>query len=264
MGYSWLESYPYIGAGMEGVIPPRELWEGKDDTLDHYLRWPYEYRVLLPVFCEMREDSSVLELACGAGRTMLGMRHYLKPPGRYEGLDISPKQIEFAQRNIHSRSPHFNFTQADIYNGLYNPKGRLKAESYQFPYPDECFDIVYAASLFTHLLPDESVNYFRESKRVLRKGGKCLFSFFVLDWYRGPGTSFCSGYQFDHPLQGFEGVAVFDPKLPEGLIAYRTSLIEKMASNNGLKVTRVIPGYWSRSHKWNVFEQDLVLLEAEW
>jgi hypothetical protein len=39
----------------------------------------------------------------------------------------------------------------------YNPSGAVEAASYRFPFDAAAFDVVYAASLFTHLLPDELV-----------------------------------------------------------------------------------------------------------
>ena len=97
---------------------------------------------------------------------------------------------------------------------------------------------------------------------MLRKDGRCLFSFFVLDYYKGPGTSTLSFYEFDHPLAGFDGVAVYDPQVPENVIAYKITAIQKIASEAGLKVLRIIPGFWSEAHKVGVNEQDLILLEA--
>ena len=262
MGFSSLQWSPYLSSELDGVIPPRELWVGRADPLSHFLRWPYEYRAYLTLLCQMRQDASVLELACNHGRTNLALLDYLRPPGRYEGLDILPKHIEFAQSKIHKRYPIFNFTHADINNKLYNPNGRLKAEDYIFPYPEDRFDIIYAASLFTHLLPPDCANYFKQSRRVLREPGQCLFSFFVLDWYRGSGTSVAQIYEFDHPLEGFQGAAVYNPRAPEHVIAYSVSAIERMASDAGLKVKRILPGYWSNTHQLSVNEQDLVLLEA--
>jgi SAM-dependent methyltransferase len=193
---------------------------------------------------------------------MLALLDYLKPPGRYEGLDISVKKIEFAQNNIHPRYPHFNFTAADVYNKFYNPQGRQSGDTYRFPYMDDSFDVLYAASVFTHLLPGDAANYLKESRRVLRKDGRCLFSFFVLDYYRGPGTSTASIYEFDHPLVGFDGVAVYDSQVPEHIIAYKITTIKKIASEAGLRVLRIIPGFWSNAHKVGVNEQDLILLQA--
>ena len=94
------------------------------------------------------------------------------------------------------------------------------------------------------------------------KGASAFFSFFVLDWYRGPGTPIDQRYEVNHPLEGYEGVAVYDDKRPEHIIAYSTSCIERMASDARLRIKRLIPGYWSNAHKWSLNEQDLVLLEA--
>ncbi len=246
----------------EALIPPRALWVGPTDPVTHFLRWPIEYRAYLTLLCGMRQDASVLELGCNHGRTMLGLVDYLRPPGRYEGLDILPEQIEFAQKNIHAALPIFNFTHADIQNRLYNPQGKLSAESYRFPYDDGSFDVVYAASLFTHLLPAVLSNYLKETKRVLRQGGCCLFSFFLLENYRGPGTSVAQMYQFDYPLNGSKDVAVHDPEQPEQVIAYTSTLIGQIAADAGLKVRSVLPGYWSKAHDTNINEQDLVVLES--
>lgn len=253
---------PIFPREAEELIPPRELWVNRNDTIMHFLRWPHEYRILLTLLCGLREDSSVLELGCSHGRTMLGLLGYLRPPGRYEGFDILPKQIEFARKRIQARYPHCHFSVADVYNGLYNPTGCFKAENYTFPYADGSFDVAYAASVFTHLLPPDATHYFRESRRVLRPGGHCLFSFFLLDNYGGPGTPIWELYQFDSALAGHHDVAVHDASRPEQVTAYRTRLVERMASDAGFRVNRVLPGYWSNTQKLSVNEQDLVLLDA--
>ena len=173
-----------------------------------------------------------------------------------------PQQIEFAQRNIHRPFANFNFTLVDIHNSIYNPRGLASADAFRFPFLDGSFDIVYAASLFSHLLPTATANYFRESRRVLRKGGRCLFSFFVLNYYRGMRTSAWEGYEFNHLLEGFPGVAVHNPDLPEQLVAYETTFLQGLAAEAGLRVKRLIPGYWSMTHKTALNEQDLLLLRA--
>lgn len=253
---------PIVWPNWEALIPPRELWAGPKDPLVHFFRWMWEYRAYLTLLCNMRADASVLELGCSHGRTMLGLLDYLRLPGRYEGLDIMPRQIEFAERNIHATFPIFNFTFADIHNSVYNPQGKLAAENFKFPYPDGSFDIVYAASLFTHLLPAATENYLKESRRVLRQGGRCLFSFFILDYYRGKGTSGWEGYEFDYRLPDVDGVAIHNPALPEQLVAYESAFLERLAARAGLKLTRIIAGYWSKTHNMSVNEQDLVLLEV--
>jgi SAM-dependent methyltransferase len=248
--------------GLEGLIPPRHLWGSPPDPLYMFIGGAWEYRAYLTLLCGLRKDASVLELGCNTGRTMLLLLNYLEPPGRYEGLDILPAQINFAQRNIHSRYPHFNFNLADVYNKEYFPMGKQSADTYTFPFADSWFDVVYACSLFTHLIPPDTANYFKESKRVMRKGGRCMFSFFVLDYYKGPGTSTRDYYEFNYPLPGFDGVAIHDEQIPEKLIAYKMSLIEQMAAEAGLRVKQIVPGFWSKSHMVGVNEQDLIVFEA--
>ena len=52
------------------------------------------------------------------------------------------------------------------------------------------------------------------------------------------------------------------PENPENLIAYEQSFVEEMAKEAGLKLVRVLPGFWSDRHPLTVNEHDLFLLEA--
>ena len=253
---------PTVWPDWEPLVPPRELWVGSADPFLHFVRWIWEYRAYLTLLCGLRSDSAVLELGCNHGRTALGLIDYVAPPGRYEGLDILAGEIEFAQGSIQRARPHFRFTHADVRNDAYNPGGALEAATFRFSWADASFDVVYAASLFSHLVPAAAANYLRESRRVLAPGGKCLFSFFVLDFYRGRGSSAHELYEFEHPLPGHAGVAAHDAAAPEALLAYRREAVEAMAAAAGLRVERVLPGYWSKSSPLAVNEQELVLFAA--
>lgn len=251
---------PIFTPDFEVLIPPRELWVGPEDPISHFLRWPWEYRAYLTLLCGLRADSRVLEIGCNHGRTMLGLIGLVQPPGYYEGLDIMPAQIAFAQREIQQRYPHMRFAHADIYNGTYNPSGAYAAESFRFPFEESAFDIAYAASVFTHMLPNDAANYLKQTHRVLRPGGCCLYSFFLLDRYNGPGTSSCELYEFNHPLAGEPGVAAHDADHPEAVIAYSRERIGEIALEAGLVAERFLPGFWTPSDEVSANEQDLVLL----
>ena len=157
--------------GWEPLIPPRELWVGPNDPFAHFWRWPWEYLAYLTLLCGLRRDGFVLELGCNHGRTMLGLAAYLGPSARYEGLDILPRQIEFAREAAKSLPFPANFQVADIFNGTYNPGGTQRASTYRFPYPDSSFDVAYAASVFTHLSVPSQRAWQQELARVLRKDG---------------------------------------------------------------------------------------------
>lgn len=245
----------------DALVPPRRLWIGPRDSIHHYYRWIWEYLAYLTLLCGLRRESSVLELGCGHGRTARGLLEYLRSPGRYCGLDLDRARLEDARVRIEQRYPNFQFFWADVHNAHYNPQGATRAETYTFPFPDVSFDVIYAASLFTHLLPAETRQYFRESRRVLRPGGRCLFSVFVLDHYRGHGTTVSPIYEFRHDLE--PGVAVRDPEHPDALVGYSLEWLGACAAQAGLRLERLLPGLWSAGPGFAVNEQDLLLLSRD-
>jgi SAM-dependent methyltransferase len=244
----------------EALVPPRQLWIGPGDSISHYYRWIWEYLAYLTLLCDLRRDSVVLELGCGHGRTARGLLEYLRAPGRYCGLDADRARVEDARARIERRYPNFEFVWADVVSANYNPSGRQAAAAYAFPFPDASFDVVYAASLFTHLLPDETRNYLRQARRVLKPGGKCLFSFFVLDHYRGPGTTVSPSYEFHEALEGERGVSIRDREHPDALVGYSLEWLTREVDTAGLRLLKLLPGLWSESPGYAVNEQDLLLL----
>ena len=60
-----------------------------------------------------------------------------------------------------------------VREGRRHPRG----SDYRFPCEEDAMDVVFAASVFTHMLPHTTSHYIRETARVLKRGGTCLFSF---------------------------------------------------------------------------------------
>ncbi len=261
-GGSSAEELPkgWLNAEEEALVPPRSIWIGPRDPISHYYRWIWEYLAYLTLLTDLRRGSTVLELGCGHGRTARGLLAYLRHPGGYYGIDVDGPRIADAKQRLEARFSNFRFIHADVYNRQYNPQGQIPSAGYVFPFDDQTFDVIYAASLFSHLLPDETANYFCQSARVLRPGGKCLFSFFMLDNYRGVGTTCSEDYVFEHQLENYEGVATRFAEFPDVLIGYKKAVMEKLARSAGLRVLQIIPGLWSESTDWAVNEQDMLVL----
>ena len=252
----------WLSSDEASLIPPRDLWVGPDDPINHYLRWPWEYLAYLTLLTGLRREGSVLELGCGHGRTARGLLAYLRSPGQYVGLDANRRRIADAQQRITTRWPNFTFIWADVHSAQDNPTG-APATAYEFPVATSSADVIYAASLFTHLLPEEAAQYLRQSRGVLRPDGRMLVSLFVLDYYRGPGTSISPVYQFDDLLPPHRDVAVRDVSRPDLAIAYGLAAFERLAGDAGLVVERVLPGLWSESPGFAVNEQDLIVLRPD-
>jgi SAM-dependent methyltransferase len=89
--------------------------------------------------------------------------------------------VEWCRLKYTSKYPNFRFHLIDVYNDLYNREGKYKAAEYRFPFADEQFDFVVLNSVFTHMIAGEVENYLREVTRVLKIGGRCLVSFFLLN-----------------------------------------------------------------------------------
>ena len=130
---------------------------------------------------DLQPDDDVLDVGCGCGQLVVPLSRYLDGRASYEGFDVDPVSITWASRHLAPAYPNLRFRLADVFNTHYNPRGTQRASAYRFPYEDASFDVVIAKSVCTHLLPAETEHYIRESARVLRPGGRCWLTFFLLN-----------------------------------------------------------------------------------
>jgi SAM-dependent methyltransferase len=260
------EKYPDWVAYQPDLIPPLPLMRKEGITvLEEWFRWAEEWSFLLRLYGKIQMSSRVLEIGCGLGRTAFPLR-YILLNGKYEGFEICKYKVDFLQEHFTPAHSNFRFIWADIHNTYYNPEGKIAAEDYEFPYSPAMFDIVYAASVFTHMLPSITQNYFKQTARVLKKDGRAVFSFFVLDHYR-PGEArplgfSRAGFNFDHEyLEYGNEFKISNPENPEEMTAYKKALIEKYAAEAGLElVLEPVAGLWSGSFSTWIGAQDIVVL----
>jgi SAM-dependent methyltransferase len=122
-----------------------------------------------------------LDVGSGIGRMALPLTRYLSERGTYDGIEIVPSGVKWCRKAITPRHPNFRFHEIDVYNLEYNPKGRLKADEYRFPFPDASFDFMFLTSIFTHMLPRDIENYVGELGRVAAPGARCFITLFLLN-----------------------------------------------------------------------------------
>jgi SAM-dependent methyltransferase len=117
----------------------------------------------------------VLDVGCGCGRIarfLLNLREL-----EYVGLDIMKPSIDWCRENLTPLSEgRFQFHHSDARSEHYNPNGRLRPTEVAFPCGDGTVDLAFGASLFTHLLEEDARHYLAETRRVLRRGGRALYS----------------------------------------------------------------------------------------
>jgi SAM-dependent methyltransferase len=247
------------------LVPPRPLMATEGiDVLEEWFRWGEEWSMLLRVHGRLRRDSAVLEVGCGLGRTAFPLRYILSSTGTYDGFDVDEGKIAFLNETFNAAHPNFRFRRANVHNTYYNPTGTVPGAAYTFPYPDDNFDVVYGASVITHMLPEGMQRYLVESRRVLRDDGRCLFSVFLLDNYR-QGQERPLGFahrrfDFDHEFGDYaDRFAISNPHNPEEMTAYRLDLFKAFAHEARLQlVNEALPGAWSGSFDRWIGAQDLL------
>ncbi len=204
----------------------------------------------------LRPDDRVLDMGSGIGRMALPLTDYLEA-GSYAGFDVGRAMIRWCRRNVTPRHPNFEFTWVPVYNGKYNPWGTISASEFRFPYEDSSFDFAFATSLFTHLLRDDTLHYLAETSRVLKPGGTCLLTFFLLTPEAEEEIAAGRATQFVHPLAG--GGAIVDPREPELGVAYPIEDLREMLAEVGLAIQEPIhAGLWANAEGGRTL-QDIVV-----
>ncbi len=221
------------------VPPPSLLFVGDGD----FLATGEEFKGYFVSLGSLKPDDRVLDVGCGVGRIAVGLTGYLSGGGSYEGFDIVPEGIEWCQRVITPRFPGFHFQVADIYNRGYNPHGKFRACEYRFPFEDGAFDFMLSTSVFTHLLPEDVEHYLAETSRVLKPGGRCLITFFLVN---GESSALIESGSSSLDFRYSHGQALtIDRDVPENAVAYRENDIRASFCRVGLQLTEPIRyGRW--------------------
>ncbi len=208
-------------------------------------------------FVDLSPDERVLDVGCGVGRMAVPLTTYLSSDGEYWGFDIVRDWIAWCSSKISTCYPNFHFHWSDLFNGKYNPKGKVKSSEYRFPYEDEYFHFVFAASVFTHMLLEDMKNYLTEIARVLKPEERCLMTFFLLnEESKRLMDSGSSDLQFTVDVGSCFTV---DGDEPESAIAYDEELILSLFESSRLRILEPIRyGSWAGRGRCLSY-QDIVL-----
>jgi SAM-dependent methyltransferase len=246
------------GAEPEGdpLLPPRHLLDfvGGGD----FLAQGRLHRELFIRHGGLRPEDDVLDVGCGIGRMAVPLTGFLAADARYEGFDIVPEAIAWCQAHISAQHPNFHFQLADIHNRTYNPRGRLAATAYRFPYPDASFDFQLSTSVFTHLRRPALAHYLAEIARVLRPGGRCLNTFFLLaDPATDAGPAGRPSQDFRYAMP--DGGRSVSPVDPEKAIAFDAADVLALMAQVGLRIEApVLWGSWRDGSEAPAY-QDMVV-----
>lgn len=191
----------------------------------------------------LKADETILEVGCGIGRFAAALTKYLSQTGRYEGFDIGGVGIGWCQSRITPKCPNFRFRRVDVFNRDYNPGGSLIPSQYKFPYDDESFDLVFAYSVFTHMIQLDFEHYLSEISRVLKTNGRSVISFLLInpesEQLLDAGQSVIDlRYRAGHSR-------FFDKNVPEKTVGHGEEYVRGTYRKAGLEVVEPVwYGYW--------------------
>jgi ubiquinone/menaquinone biosynthesis C-methylase UbiE len=198
---------------------------------------------LLKTHCELKQDGKVLDVGCGCGRMALALAKYLSSEGSYKGTEIDKEFVDWCKRKISPRYPNFSFSHADIFSSSYNPKGKITAADYRFPFANDSFDVVFLSSVFTHMLPRDLKNYFTEVARVMKKNSRCLITYFLLN---GESQEQMTSGKTTFNFIEIKGCSIVDKNFPENAVAYKEEYIIDLYNKLGLEIKQPIHyGGWA-------------------
>ena len=134
-----------------------------------------------------------------------------------------------------------------MFNREYNPGGKLPARKLVLPYPDERFDCVLLASVFTHLLPQDVERYFHEIARVTKRGARVISTYFL---FNAEVRSHIRSGRIHFPFRKVPGwrkqvYQVTDPDVPEKAVAYEEDWVRALHLLNRLSIVEITYGNWS-------------------
>jgi SAM-dependent methyltransferase len=241
-----------------GPVPPDRMVQAYSGSAlaEQYIALGDALKSFLVAYGGLQPDHKVLDVGCGVGLMARPLTSYLSPAGSYDGFDVILEPIEWCR--LHYRAyPHFTFQRADVYNKHYNPTGRFTGRDYVFPYPNDTFDMVVLASVFTHLLPDNLTNYLAQIARVMKPGGRCVITYFLLN---AESLAQIESWLTAHPDPAERGMPgglgfrwtygdhcrLYSKDVPETAIAYSEGWIGAQYARYGLTIERTQYGEWCR------------------
>ena len=178
---------------------------------------------------------SVLEIGCGIGRDAIPLTEILSE-GRYVGVDIIQRSIDWCTDNIAKRHPNFRFFHFDVQDQLHNPGGATRTTNIRIPLADKSVDRIVLFSVFTHMFQPEIEHYLREFQRVLKPSGLVyattfLFTDEILKKARETNlTPF--DLRFEHEVNA--NCRINTPSHPLGAVAYTVAAWDQMIASTGL------------------------------
>jgi len=221
-----------------------------------YSEWAHVigiFQTLMFLHLQKKESNMILDIGCGTGLLGIASEPFLGQDGKYTGIDVMKKDIDFCRE--HYPSANFEFIHLDVNNPAFAPA--QKDKKVKWPVESESIDLTTALSVWTHLSEEDALFYFKEISRVLKPDGKAIVTFFLLDeTYRNSVGSrsrqegrfhMTSQEQWIFDKSAYGSDAWLHPKwakVPESAIGVTEAGLDRLTSSSGMRLIDHHQGNW--------------------
>jgi len=236
-----------------------------------YAEWAHVigiFQTLMFLHLQKKENNMILDIGCGTGLLAIASEPFLGKNGKYIGIDVMKKDIDFCRG--HYPFSNFEFIHFDVSNAIYAPA--QKGTKAKWPIKSESFDLTTALSVWTHLNEEDALFYFKEISRVLKPNGKAIITFFLLDEIYRNSLEIRSNQEgrfhmtlqdqwiFDQP--SYKSNMWFHPKwaqVPESATGVNEAGIDRLIARSGMKLIEHHQGNWKEVP--GAFFQDVLIFQ---
>ena len=219
-----------------------------------------EYLTYFTELAKLSPNDTILDVGCGVGRMAYILAYYLDHSGHYEGFDIMPDVINWAQKEITPRHPNFKFQHIPIHNQRYFPAGTILGKNVIYPFQENHFDLAILTSVFTHIQGTELRRNLSELFRVIKPGGICFCTCFLLN--EESEALIEQGVSSEPIRYEMEDCVAADPDDPENVLGYKENTFIEWISDAGFTLKGKYYGNWCK-RKESVSFQDILILERK-
>jgi|SRR5208337_3178671 len=187
-------------------------------------------------------DGVFLDIGCGWGRLAFGLleRGFV---GRYVGFDILKDRVDWLKQEFSARQNNYEFNHVDVANDRYNKSGGTEDVRLDLMLKNDTAETVTLLSVFTHLYPEDVVNYLHKIRMVVNKDSKLFFTCFIYDGIAETGKKVAAPrFTFPNILNAESRYETASD--PLHAIAYTTGFIQSAMKEAGFAGT-IFPGSWS-------------------
>jgi SAM-dependent methyltransferase len=236
-----------------------------------YAEWAHVIGIFQTIMYQTlgkKTGNQILDIGCGTGLLGISAEPFTFDGGGYTGIDVMTEDIDYCKS--HYQSKNYQFVHLDVANPTY--ASAQSAELKPWPIEDNSQDLVTALSVWTHLSEKDAIFYLKEIHRVLKKGGKAIVTFFLLDDDYKDSLSKRSNApgRFHNTSQDtwIFNVKAYDSQnwytipsvaTPEGAIGITEEGLEILLKTSGLKLVQNYSGNWKEIP--GVFFQDILVFE---